>query len=192
MAKKKAKKATPPPAQNQAHTRAREAKYIPPAIGELATAEKKLLAVLIDPRNIGKTALELSDLAGVSRHTYYRLSKNPEFHRKKNEVILAALRDISPTLKACIETSKMVGREGAADRKLLLEIAGIYRPRLAVEQASARNVEGDMPDEEALWWYQYLKYPPDRWLPSIRLRWENKQIKPKKPVHLDAEQSDAL
>ena len=160
---------------------------MPPAVGELATAEKKLLAVLADPRNLGKTAVELSDAAGIARSTYFRLLANPEFNRKRNEVILGVLRDISPALKALMKTAEIEGREGAQDRKLLLEIVGIYRPRLTVEETRSARADGDMPDEEALWWYMKLKYSKDLWLPSIRQRYDAGQIKPAKPPNLEAE-----
>jgi len=168
-----------------------KAAYVPPAIGELATAERKLLAVLADPRNLGKTAVSLSDAAGVGRTTYYRLLQNPEFQRKRNEVLIGVLRDVSPALGACMRTAEIEGREGAQDRKLLFEIAGIYKPRLTVEESRSARVDGDMPDEEALWWYLNLKYSRDLWLPSIRQRYDAGQINPKKPPHLEAGASDA-
>jgi hypothetical protein len=173
--------------------RTREAPVaVPKAVGELATAERKVLALLVDPKNLGRTAVELCDAAGIGRTTYYKLLKNPEFNRKRNEVLLAAIRDVSPVLKALVNTAKIEGKEGAADRRLLLEVAGIYRPRMTVEQTAARSVDGDMPDEEALWWYQRLKYEKPLWLPSIRQRFEAGQLKPRKPAHLETDAESAI
>jgi hypothetical protein len=194
MARKKKGGSSPDDGRHKAApTRAREKPVVSPSgVAELATAERRLLALLVDPKNLGRTATELADAAGIHRATYYRLLRNPEFSRKRNEVLLQAIRDVSPALKALVNTAAIEGKEGAADRRLLLEVAGIYRPRMTVEQTAARNVDGDMPDEEALWWYQRLKYEKALWLPSIRQRFEAGQLKPRKPAHLEADADSAI
>lgn len=161
-------------------------------MGELKTAERKLLAVLADPRNIGQTAVVLSDLAGIGRTTYYTLLRNPEFNRKRNEVLMGVLRDISPQIKAMMDTAKMEGREGSNDRRLLFEMAGVYRPKQTIEVSSTAHVDGDMPDDEALWWYLKTKYPVTMWLPSIRQKYEGGSLKPKKPAHLELQEGEQI
>ena len=42
-------------------------------------AEKKLLEVLLNAENVGKSVQELCNLAGVSRNKYYDAMKKQEF-----------------------------------------------------------------------------------------------------------------
>ena len=51
------------------------------------TAEEKLLEVLLNPKNRGKTIAEISAMAGIGERTYYRAIEKPEFIDYYNNLI---------------------------------------------------------------------------------------------------------
>lgn len=189
-------KPKPPVRQKRAPTRARAkastptpaaaaaAAPLPPAVEDFdvgSSAEQRLLIAMAG--NLGATDTEIIGFAHVSRDTFYRYAKDPVFARRRRDLILRAIcNQVGPVLKATVESALVLGRDGAADRKLLWEATGFLTPgaKLQVDLKMPEQ-PGDMADEEALWWYLYLKWPKANWLPGIRLRYETGQIKPRRP-----------
>ncbi len=149
--------------------------------GDGSSCERKLLLVLSDPGNLRLTGAELCKKAGISRDTYWRLNRSPDFQRKRRSLILAAMRDISPQIHALLESAKCIGPKGTADRRLLFQMADFYHPKNPIVEEDPSQQDGDMPDEEALWYYQLCNYPKENWLPSIRQRYEAGTLLPRAP-----------
>lgn len=96
-------------------------KYIPTA------SEKKLLKVLINPENFGKSITEICKIAKVSRKVYYTATSKPEFVNYINGITKDILKDkihdiLIAACKYAIECPN-----NHQDRKMLLELAGEYR-----------------------------------------------------------------
>lgn len=97
--------------------------YIP------SPSEEKLLQVRLDPENIGKNITDLCQTAGISRQTYYEAIKKQGFVNLLNKLRLESLRNyISDVIDASFKTATTCGSRGYQDRKMLLELAGLYRP----------------------------------------------------------------
>jgi hypothetical protein len=84
--------------------------------------------------------------------------------------------DLGKVLAVLVQSAQMPGREGHADRKVYLEMMGMYQPaaRAHVEvKAEARASSGDLSDEQLLELFrgneQYLP-------PGVRRRLEVKGI----------------
>jgi len=137
-----------------------------------------------DPANLALFNKELIELAGISEAHFYRLMKNPSFTAKRRAILLDVVKSsIGLILKAAVDSAQIEGRDGQPDRKMLLEMAGLYLPakHLALSAAGPTIPEGDMPDEELVWFYLQLKYPPALWIPGVRLRYQEGQITPRPP-----------
>lgn len=90
--------------------------------------EEKLLQVRLDPENLGKNITELCQAAGISRQTYYDSMKKQGFVNLLNKLRLESLRNyISDVIDASFKTATTCGSRGFQDRKMLLEMAGLYR-----------------------------------------------------------------
>jgi hypothetical protein len=95
-------------------------KYIPTA------AEQKLIEVLCDPKNYGKSVTEICKVADISRDVYYTAIKKPGFVDYYNSIMLQIMKGkVGDVLKA---VAKYAIEEPRChqDRKMLLEMAGIY------------------------------------------------------------------
>ena len=80
---------------------------------------RRVLRVEMDPENVGK-ALEIkAALAGVTRKTYCRVLARPDVQA----AILAVSRRLLAPL--AFRSAQLDGREGFADRKMLLAMAGV-------------------------------------------------------------------
>ena len=89
-------------------------------------AEEKLLEVLLNPKNRDKTIAEISAMAGIGERTYYRAMEKPEFVDYYNSIVLQIMKGkVGDVLKA---VAKYATEEPRChqDRKMLLEMAGIY------------------------------------------------------------------
>lgn len=91
-------------------------------------AEKRLLEVLLNPENLGKSVTELCNLAEVSRNKYYDAMKKEEFVREVSEtsqkLVMAKIGDVvNATYKYAL------AERGHQDRKMLLTMAGIHVER---------------------------------------------------------------
>lgn len=91
-------------------------------------AEKRLLEVLLNPENLGKSVTELCNLAEVSRNKYYDAMKKDEFAELVSEtsqkLVMAKIGDVvNATYKYAL------AERGHQDRKMLLTMAGIHVER---------------------------------------------------------------
>ncbi len=101
-----------------------------PDIEPINDVELRLIRVLADPANHGKTIAEKCKIAGLTRDSYYRYIKRPSFLRKLNDAVLTVLRENSPEiLDAAIQVAKRPDYKGHADRKMLLEMLNLYTPK---------------------------------------------------------------
>lgn len=94
-------------------------------------AERKLLEVLLNPELRTATVTDICQRAGISRQTYYKTIKKPEFLKlyesQSRDLVRVA---IGPVVNAFIKAAK----EGSYPHgKVILEMAGLY--------AEARKVE---------------------------------------------------
>ena len=103
------------------------------------TAEKKLLEVLINPENAGKTVTDICNLANVSRRKYYEAMGKEEFSNLVNETTMDLV-----TAKACSVLNAAykyaMKEKGFQDRKMILTIAGIYVDKTQTELSGGIKV----------------------------------------------------
>lgn len=102
-------------------------------------AEERLLEVLLDPANLGKTVTEKCRLAGVSRDIYYKAMQKPGFCALLNKTALMLIRDkVADVLNATYKFAMQP--KNHQDRKLLLELFDMYANKTKVE-VSGENGE---------------------------------------------------
>lgn len=89
-------------------------------------AEERLLEVLLNPDNLGKTVTEKCNLAKIARNTYYDIMKKPEFVKLQNSLAINLIRDkVSDVLQASVKCATTSGARGFQDRRMLLEMFGV-------------------------------------------------------------------
>lgn len=94
------------------------------------TAEERMLEVLLNPESTGKNTTEKCQLADVSRETWYKAFKKPGFVKLVNETSVDLIREkVSDVLNATYKSAMTEGAKGFQDRKILLEMAGVYREK---------------------------------------------------------------
>lgn len=150
----------------------------------LTKAQARLLTVFADPQHLKCLNDELAALADISRAQFYRLMSDPLMRRRRYELIQEQLSGImGGVVHAAWQSALIPGKEGAADRKLLMETSGVYVPasKQIHELKGPLRMEGDMPDEELVYLYLACKMPPERWLPGVRQRYDQGLITPKRP-----------
>jgi hypothetical protein len=134
---------------------------------DLTAVEGRLLEAMAMTGAYKKNVTELCDAAQISRRSYYRLISQPAFAAKSRALLMRATEeDLGPTLGALVESSKIIGREGAADRKLLLEVVGVYQrsQKIKIEEAPKREVT----NAEWIMHYATTGMPIERWYPHLR------------------------
>ena len=92
---------------------------------QLTNAEEKLLDVLLDPKNRLLNTTERCNLAGISRQTYYRIMRRPEFiavYRQQSYDLFA--QNIGPVVTAFI---KQACQGSFPHGNEILEIMGMRR-----------------------------------------------------------------
>lgn len=95
-------------------------------------SEKKLIEVLIDPRNLGKNVIDLCSLAGVSTKVYYTAKKKEGFVDYINNLNFELLKGkIADILNATYIHA--LGERGHQDRKMLLTIFGLYSDKQEIK-----------------------------------------------------------
>jgi hypothetical protein len=157
----------------------------PPApIEDLTKADVALLAAMADPDRFRATNEELWTAAGISRATFYRLTRDPGFAARRRQQLFDVLRsEVNDVVYATLLNAQLPGREGFADRKLLLEMTGVYQPSATkLEIKGPPAIEGDMPDAELVYMYLTAHWPRANWLPGVRTRYEQGQIEPRPPA----------
>ena len=94
-------------------------------------AERKLLEVLLNPEFRTATVTDICQCAGISRQTYYKTIKKPEFmelyESQSRDLVRAA---VGPVINAFVRAAK----EGSYPHgKVILEMAGLYTEAKKVE-----------------------------------------------------------
>ncbi|MDG0791929.1 phBC6A51 family helix-turn-helix protein [Cohnella ginsengisoli] len=97
-------------------------------------AELKLLEVIVDPANKDLNVVEKCEMAGISQRHYYDIWKKPEFvtyyNKLRMDLVKAHVGDIlNATIRFATESAS-----NHNDRKMLLEMAGIYTEKKEVKQ----------------------------------------------------------
>ena len=115
---------------------------------KLTNAGEKLFQVLINPEYIGTNIDELCTIADVSRNTYYRLMKEPGFvslvSDTSREMVMAKIGNVvNATYKYATEDSK-----AHQDRKMLLQMAGIYTDRQEINGNMVVQIYDDIPEDD--------------------------------------------
>jgi hypothetical protein len=91
----------------------------------LTETEKKLLEVLVNPENFGKSVVDKCQLAGISRDSYYKFIKKKEFITILNETSIDVIKaHVSEILMATLKHS-LKDPKCHSDRKMLLQMAGL-------------------------------------------------------------------
>jgi hypothetical protein len=104
---------------------------------EPTTAEKKLLEVLLNPENAGKSITEKCKIADISRTHYYDIMHKPEFLELCNVTAIDLIKgELMPLMAAAIKEAK----NGSFQHfKILMEMHGLYREKSDI------NVNADTP-----------------------------------------------
>ncbi|HIW31254.1 MAG TPA: hypothetical protein IAA29_00555 [Candidatus Paenibacillus intestinavium] len=100
-------------------------------------AEKKLLEVLLNAENVGKSVQELCNLAGVSRNKYYDAMKKQEFVDLVNRTTMDLIKGKAANVLNAAYNFALT-EKGHQDRKMILTIAGIYAEK------QETKITGDM------------------------------------------------
>lgn len=111
-------------------------------------AEKRLLEVLINPNNLGKSITHICELANISRRKYYDAIKKDDFNNLVNKITMDILKNkASNVLNATYKYS--LEEKGHQDRKMLLNILGVYTDKQEIkhEDNTTKNIH-NMTDEE--------------------------------------------
>lgn len=103
------------------------------------TAEKKLLEVLINPENAGKTVTDICNLANVSRRKYYEAMGKEGFSNLVNETTMDLVTaKAGSVLNAAYKYA--MKEKGFQDRKMILTIAGIYVDKTQTELSGSVDI----------------------------------------------------
>lgn len=117
-----------------------------------AETQAKILTALLDPELRQLPVVAICDQIGISRATWYRHRSEPSFRQRFSALCTEALTDhVAPVLSVLATSAALPGRDGHPDRKLFLEVAGMYQPasRVQVEGAGGeRRAAADLTDEQ--------------------------------------------
>lgn len=113
-------------------------------------AEERLLSVLANPDNVGKTVTEICNLAEISRKHYYQCFKKPEFCELNKQTGLDLIKQaIQPVINACVKEAKAGSFHHA---KLLMEMGSLYVPKqqqeISGKDGGALQVQFNIPRPE--------------------------------------------
>jgi hypothetical protein len=123
---------------------------------KLTAAEERLLEVLINPENYGKSITEKCLIADICKDTYYRIMRNQEFTDYYNEQIKSNLKNSVGEIIQATKNFAVRFPGNHQDRKILLEMAGAYTEKSEVKHTgevmidirlSDDDVPEDMPEE---------------------------------------------
>lgn len=93
---------------------------------KMSAPRSRLLKVLLDPENHGKTITELSKLADIERSSYYLAMDDPDFRDAiKNKSIERIGAHLPEIFEACVKSAKQSTVAGMQDRKLLFSMIGV-------------------------------------------------------------------
>lgn len=104
----------------------------------LSDAAEKLLDVLKIPELRVQNVTKICEHAGISRDSYYRIWKNPDFILKYKELCQDTL--LSFAMPASLALGKQAELGDVSAIKAILEMAGIYQPTAKVETTIKHDV----------------------------------------------------
>lgn len=108
-------------------------------------AEKRLLETLVNPNSVGLPVQDLCNLANISRNTYYKTMKKPDFVKLVNETTLDLIKGkVSDVLNASYTFA--LTEKGFQDRKILLQMAGLLVEKTETEVTGNLNVNNPFSD----------------------------------------------
>ena len=102
-------------------------------------AEARLLKVMSNSENYGKTVTDICKLADISRVTYYELLKKQEFIEYKKTISINMLHEsLFPIMSALAREAK----KGSHNHiKLALEMVGVYTPKGKIDISVNQGIE---------------------------------------------------
>ena len=110
-------------------------------------AEQRLIEQLVNPENMGKTITEICSKAGVVRDVYYDALKKEGFYEFLNKTIIECIKSrIGDVLNACFKYATN-NAKNTADRRMLLEMAGMYKETKVVENKNTDNLNDYSEDD---------------------------------------------
>jgi len=91
-------------------------------------AELRILEVSLNPEHAGKNITERCQLADVSRETWYKSFRKPEFNELVSKTCLDLVRDgLGDALAALKKSAANPSPKANPDRRLLFELAGVSK-----------------------------------------------------------------
>ena len=144
--------------------------------------ERRVMEVLASPGALSLKPGQIAKQAGISRQTFWKMRQNPAFAARYHATVLDYLQGrLGEIIEATIQSALTVGREGAQDRRLLFEAAGLINSGNKAKLQTIDTTSDQLPDSELLWYYMVTGLPKKLWAPELRLRYELGQLKPQKP-----------
>lgn len=91
-------------------------------------AELRILEVSLNPEHAGKNITERCQLADVSRETWYKSFRKPEFNELVSKTCLDLVRDgLGDAVSALKKSASNPSPKANPDRRLLFELAGVSK-----------------------------------------------------------------
>jgi len=111
-------------------------------------AEERLLEVLLNPQFFGKSVTEKCQEAEISREWYYQTMRKSEFCEYYNEQVKGNLKSsVGEIIQATVNFGKRFPGNHQ-DRKILLEMAGVYTEKSEVKHTGNVLIEIGLSDED--------------------------------------------
>lgn len=149
---------------------------------DMTASQTKVMAVLSAEDGLGLMPEEVCKRAGVCVAVYWRMRQDPAFSARHRAILLQHMHGrLGPVIDATVRSALLIGKDGDQARKLIFEACGLVVDKHQHEIIGPPAVAGDMPDATLVWYYLLLRWPIDRWLPGVRLRYEQGQIQPTPP-----------
>lgn len=108
------------------------------------TSERKVLDALADPENYLVSVTELCKKAEVGRNTYYSMLKKEGFLKARNKVLDKVFESLVPDVKKAAVKFALNNAKNFQDRKMILEIAGEYKPSQSINVSTEELTEEEL------------------------------------------------
>ena len=96
--------------------------------------ERQVMEVLCNPECYNWTATAIIEASGVSRSTYYKIMRDEWFVKYHRDAIMQMVRSsVGAITAAAIHCANIRNKDGQADRKMLLQMAGLHADRSSQE-----------------------------------------------------------
>jgi len=94
---------------------------------DLTPAELRLIQVMLDVGNVGKSVTDICEFAKISRPIYYMAIKKDNFKRALSETAISLVKhQASSIINKSIAVAVSEGAKGFNDRRMLLQMLGLY------------------------------------------------------------------